>query len=1532
MNVIPRTSSLKLAILPLLVFMLFSVFSFSQDVCDELVCNGDLQISLNIACELELTPDQLLEAPAPGDYTIRLFDEHDNFLREGFLTAEDAGNTVNYQISCGGNSCWGSIIVEANIIPQLFSPCALTEDGSIPADCTLWCSPQGVVPSSLVTPEDAIAAFGNCGPDLLGDLRVEETRTGDICSPDGEVVTISYSGKVILHGQISTVDILTQRYTTIRLDITDGTFSFPDDITLDCDYLSNIQTPEGQSPVNFEFGSPASILAHEGSTASAYPFYIDQHDTVLNIVSSLDTSQVVVGQILRDTMIKEIINGEELWVLKTIVDKVFEDVITVQLDTIGQTNPMVPIVDRVCNVLSGFSDIEFDACGQGQKIIRTWNLIDWCNSDVTITGRQSIEIIDVTAPEVVQLVNGEFVPVTVLSDVNTSIEPWACSAVLALPQLNVIDNCDDDPNVRFLADEGVVNNGFLVDLWLGQSPISVAGIVTDDCGNETTVTFNVIITDDVPPVPICETSIQVSLTGTADEFGIATVYADVFDEGSHDSGCGKVTLSVVRLEDWRNVVRDCRDEIVGFAPETCAPLSSSIDLGSPAGKDDCDANGVNIGQISVAGDFVRFCCDDFGQVVSVILFVEDEEGNVNQCIVEVEVVDASAPILLCEDQVISCVDGDFLSTPVMIGASCERENAFEVELLSENRANNVCAGGQTVREWFIDLDASGGFSSGDPFCTQIISVESSTAFDPNTIKWPRNYDGNSIQGVNIELGADGEIIESPQTINMGEAFSCVPGETDEIPVWCDTQCGLIGFSMESDTILASDACLKIIRSWTLVDWCTFDPNGTGVDDENDSANDSFEAVEDWVQFEDNAPGCPQFSENIGDPVYFRYTSFDRDGFYTYDQIIVVNDDTNPEIDAPSTYVVNTSGGATTKDDPTDCFGSDVISASASDFCGGEMTGSELLQWQITVSSNGVVVASRSVRGSEATMNSQVGSPGDIHIITWNVTDGCGNVSSAQTVVTFGDQQAPTPFCVAGLTTAFMANDGTVTVWGAEFDFGSFDNCTDVDDLRFTIVRTGETPIQPGEAGFDTQTGLTFNCADFTSFEELDVYVWDEVGNGDFCTVGIILADNGNLCGEFGEEEEEEEEMEEEVGSGLMIGGQINTYYDVMLEDVLVTLSSNASSEFPFSTQTDQDGSYAFANNPIGEDYDIQPSKAGDFMAGVSTLDLVLISRHIVELAEFDNPFTILAADVSGDQRISAVDLAELKRLVLGITEDLRNSESWVFVDESQSFFDPTNPWPFAENIELQNLQDNQMSENFVGIRIGDVNQSFGATKTRSSGLLTFNTENETIPEGTQVVVDITAHNFNQISGYQFGLNHSGLNFNSVIAGAIDVDETNIGVKEESLSMLWFSPEMLQVESNTVLFSLVFDATKDVDLSKSLSLNETILSSEAYVGIEDETYAIELVIGSGDISTRLYQNQPNPFSEQTTIDFDLDKAGSVNLSVFNIEGKEVYQQNTFYTEGKHSIQLDKQLAVSSGVLYYRLETGSFSETRKMVKLD
>ncbi|MEK6558250.1 MAG: T9SS type A sorting domain-containing protein [Candidatus Margulisiibacteriota bacterium] len=81
---------------------------------------------------------------------------------------------------------------------------------------------------------------------------------------------------------------------------------------------------------------------------------------------------------------------------------------------------------------------------------------------------------------------------------------------------------------------------------------------------------------------------------------------------------------------------------------------------------------------------------------------------------------------------------------------------------------------------------------------------------------------------------------------------------------------------------------------------------------------------------------------------------------------------------------------------------------------------------------------------------------------------------------------------------------------------------------------------------------------------------------------------------------------------------------------------------------------------------------------------------------------------------------------------------------------------------------------------------------------------------------------------------------------------------------------------------------------------------------------------------LAQNYPNPFNPQTAIGFSLLAVGNVTLKVYDVLGREV--QTLLYNErieaGRHEIQFDGS-RLSSGVYYYRLQAGTFTETKKMV---
>jgi hypothetical protein len=91
---------------------------------------------------------------------------------------------------------------------------------------------------------------------------------------------------------------------------------------------------------------------------------------------------------------------------------------------------------------------------------------------------------------------------------------------------------------------------------------------------------------------------------------------------------------------------------------------------------------------------------------------------------------------------------------------------------------------------------------------------------------------------------------------------------------------------------------------------------------------------------------------------------------------------------------------------------------------------------------------------------------------------------------------------------------------------------------------------------------------------------------------------------------------------------------------------------------------------------------------------------------------------------------------------------------------------------------------------------------------------------------------------------------------------------------------------------------------------------------------------------LSQNYPNPFNPSTTIQYDIAATSGtvpVEINIYNIRGRLVRKLVDQEKEpGRYQVQWDghdeQGRAVSSGVYLYRLETGNFISTRKMVMLE
>lgn len=83
--------------------------------------------------------------------------------------------------------------------------------------------------------------------------------------------------------------------------------------------------------------------------------------------------------------------------------------------------------------------------------------------------------------------------------------------------------------------------------------------------------------------------------------------------------------------------------------------------------------------------------------------------------------------------------------------------------------------------------------------------------------------------------------------------------------------------------------------------------------------------------------------------------------------------------------------------------------------------------------------------------------------------------------------------------------------------------------------------------------------------------------------------------------------------------------------------------------------------------------------------------------------------------------------------------------------------------------------------------------------------------------------------------------------------------------------------------------------------------------------------------KLYSNYPNPFNPETIIRYSIPQSSFTTIKIYNIEGKELATiVNEMKTAGNYQISFNAS-QLPSGTYFYRIESGNFSSTKKMILL-
>ncbi|MCB9290107.1 MAG: T9SS type A sorting domain-containing protein [Lewinellaceae bacterium] len=1156
---------------------------------------------------------------------------------------------------------------------------------------------------------------------------------------------------------------------------------------------------------------------------------------------------------------------------------------------------IVDLRDAYCNIGATYEDgPQVDNCGVSHSFVRKWTIIDWCIQDFPLVYDQIIRIGDFTGPEVsCTLIAPDG---TVLPDPPVySTNPFFCTATFAAPLPEVSDNCSSwEVTTEIVTDESTIIYGpsgnaidtvvetVVLATVLPDAPSRIVSnipvgchrfrfTVEDECGNETVSECGFCVEDQVRPNVTCDDNLGVSIGSS----GTARIFGSVIEEDSWDN-CGIEKIEVRREVSYDD---DCNP-----VPPYFTPWAEYVDF---------------------------FCCDA-NSIVEAEVRVVDAAGNEGICSVSLLVEDKSRPSctppdaysLYCDELPYDFTSSDTAQLQSLFGEPEVADNcgAFWNELTPVNNLDD-CGYGTIIRR-FEAVDINGNTSNTN--CEQVITILEKHNYE---IKFPKD---------------DGANCGYPN-----------PADTIEVS---EIGCDLLAISVDDLTLSTSgDECYKLFRTYRVVNWCEYDGQSSPVVIGRDEDCDGMPGDEDvWVlRRQDHAYIDRDNQENNADPVagerlcqpdnpegYWRNVT--SNGYWEYTQHLKIYDTIPPQI----LFIVPP---------PFCAISDDCLAAVEYLFIVSDNCTPDDLNFEIYYDENSDGVPDSMVTtifGVYPKWKINGEYPIGTHSFEVYVRDGCGNVATASMPFEVVDCKAPSPTCISGLVSTLMGvppdtdvdNDGDIdlaalTIFASDFIASPVSDCSG--PVIYSINRPGEEPSP------DKQS-LILTCDDM-GILIVEIHAWDHANNPyavqpddlevrgpnhDHCETFILVRDNGQNC---------------LVNEGL-IAGQIQREDNQPVAEVEVALGGDVTA----STLTADDGLYAFNALELGYDYTITPYRDGDDHNGLSTFDIVLISQHILGTRPLDSPYKIIAADVNRSGSVSTIDMIQLRQLILGIILEFPTNDSWRFVPRSHNFDNPRNPWtaPIPESISINNLNGQRLTEDFVGIKVGDVDLSAqanglqGVEGRRYPGTLSLRGADVSLQAGEQYVLTLQS-DLDGILGLQAALRFDtkAVSVGQVIGEAVGDQYFNRQYLEDGrLILSWNTPAAAHTDA--ALMSIHLRARKACRLSEVASLDENLLAAEAY----DENYQkIGLHLDWEERPARgpgLY-NWPNPFHTKTTIRFEAAEAGPGRLELYHLNGALVKSIEGFYTEGVQQIEVSAAELPAPGVYICKLQFGGQSWAQKLV---
>ncbi len=613
----------------------------------------------------------------------------------------------------------------------------------------------------------------------------------------------------------------------------------------------------------------------------------------------------------------------------------------------------------------------------------TWTVTD--GAGLTATCNQTVTVTD-----------GEDPTIACPANVNANVDAGLCTAsgvALGVPVTG--DNCS----------VASVTNNAPASYPLGNT--TVTWTVTDGSGNTATCDQTVTVTDNIPPTITCPVDVVVnSGAGTCTASGVALgapttndncSVASVTNNAPATFPLGNTTVTWT-VTDGAGLTATCNQTVtVNDTESPTITCPGAVSVSADAGL--CTASGVALGAPTTSDNCSVASVTNNAPALfplgntTVTWTVTDGAGLTATCNQTVTVTDGENPTIACPANVNANVDaGLCTASGVALGVPVTGDNC-SVASVTNNAPSPFPLGATTVT-WTV-TDGSGNTTT----CNQIVTVTDNI---PPTITCP--VDVVVVAGAGT-CTASGVALGAPTTNDNCSVASVTNNAPATFPLgnttvtWTVTDgAGLTATCNQTvtvnDTQLPTISCPSAVTVSADAGLCT--ASGVALGAPTTSDNCSVASVT------NNAPAIFPLGNTT-----VTWTVTDGSGnIATCMQTVIVNDTENPTIACPADVSVNADAGL--------CTAAGVAL--------------------------GVPVTGDNCSVASVTNNAPATFPLGNTTVTWTVTDGSGNFTTCNQIVTVTDNQAPSIVCPANVSV--FAGAGTCTASGVALGVpATSDNCS-----------------------------------------------------------------------------------------------------------------------------------------------------------------------------------------------------------------------------------------------------------------------------------------------------------------------------------------------------------------------------------------------------------------------------------------------------------------------------------------------------------